>query len=401
MNVINQIGNQPELSMDAMRQVLQPIEKARGLPNSCYTDTSVNLYERQRVFAEGWACAGFAIDAPNKGDLFPFEFAGLPLLLMHGKDDVIRVFHNVCQHRGRTLVDKPANFKKAVACPYHSWTYGLDGALIGTPHVGGVGEHSCPDFDKDSVGLQPVRSAVWFGLIFVDLSGEAEEIDRYLAPVSERWKEFANVPLVHTGEDCTIRFDLDCNWKLAVENYCEAYHLPWVHPELNRYSPLEKHYSIVQESYSGQGSECYTPNFPAGSPVFPDAPGLSAFWDGGAEYIALYPNVLLGIHRDHFYAVLIQPDGPGKTRERFEIFYYDEAVRGPEFEQARATNKELWQAVFAEDRESVESMQRGRLSPGFDGGKFSPVMDKPTHVFHIWVARALMNGRIREQGDTD
>ena len=105
------------------------------------------------------------------------------------------------------------------------------------------------------------------------------------------------------------------------------------------------------------------------------------------------PNVLLGIHRDHFYAVLVQPDGAGRTQERFEIFYYDETVREEEYEGARAANKKLWQTIFSEDRDAVESMQLGRSSPGFDGGVFSPKMDLPTHVFHKWVARALMEGR--------
>ena len=134
-----------------------------------------------------------------------------------------------------------------------------------------------------------------------------------------------------------------------------------------------------------------------GTPAFPNAPGLPDFWQAGAEYIALYPNLLLGLHRDHFYAVLIQPDGASRTRERFEIFYYDERVRAPAFDAARAANRELWQTIFAEDRDAVESMQRGRRSPGFDGGVFSPVMDRPTQVFHVWIARALLEGRRPKQ----
>ena len=136
MSVENPVGNCPELSVTELTQVLQPIETARGLPNACYTNEDVHKFERAQVFSQGWACAGFSIDAPNKGDLYPFEFAGLPLLLMRALDGALRVFHNVCQHRGRTLVEAPGNVKKAVACPYHSWTYGLDGRLIGTPHVG-------------------------------------------------------------------------------------------------------------------------------------------------------------------------------------------------------------------------------------------------------------------------
>jgi choline monooxygenase len=377
----------------AMRQVLAPIETARGLPNACYADPAVMAIEQRRIFREGWFCAGFVMDVPDNGDLSPIEVAGLPLFLSRGMDGAIRVFHNVCRHRGRILVEAPTNTKKAIMCPYHSWTYGLDGRLIGTPHIGGPGKHTCPGFDGTDIGLKEVRSAEWFGLIFVDLSGIAEAFGTYIQPLARRWRAFEGVPLVHTGADCRIEFELACNWKLAVENYCEAYHLPWVHPELNRYSPLEQHYAIVEQTYSGQGSNCYAPGFPEGAPAFPNAPSLPAFWGSGAEYVALFPNVLLGLHRDHFFAVLIQADGPAATKERFEIFYFDESVRDAAFDKSRNANKQMWRTIFSEDRAAVEGMQRGRYSPAFDGGIFSPAMDPPTHAFHCWIAQAMIEGR--------
>lgn len=208
--------------------------------------------------------------------------------------------------------------------------------------------------------------------------------------MNDRWQDFAGAMLIHGGEDSTIRIDLACNWKLAVENYCEAYHLPFVHPELNKYSPLDQHFCIIDEAHSGQRSEVYAPTYPEGQAAFPNAPDLPASWDTGADYIALYPNVLLGIHRDHFFAVLLEPEGPSRTHERFETFYFDPAVQGTAFDATRIANRDLWQSVFAEDRDAVESMQRGRASPGFDGGVFSPVMDAATHVFHIWMAKRLM-----------
>ncbi len=377
----------------ALNAVAGPIEEARGLPNYFYVDPRAFACECKQVFAQGWTCAGFAKDAPHRGSLFPFEFAGMPLLMVRGDDNHINVFHNVCRHRGRILVDTPSTVKKAIACPYHRWTYSLTGKLTGTPHIGGPGQHSCADFEKNNVKLSKVRSAEWFGLIFIDLSNSAEDFDRYIAPLAERWRAFNGVPLIHTGADCTIEFALDCNWKLAVENYCEAYHLPWVHPGLNSYSPLEQHHNIVSQGYSGQQSTCYAPGVSDSVLNFPDAPNLPPFWESGAEYISLFPNVLLGLHRDHFFAVLIQPNGPGQTIERFEIFYFDEAVREDAYAAARESNRDLWQSVFAEDQDAVEGMQRGRHSPGFEGGLFSPAMDPPTHAFHAWTARALLNGR--------
>lgn len=376
-----------------LSRVGQPIAAARGLPNAVYVDDRVHDRERAQVLAGGWSCAGFGLDAPGPGDLCPIEFAGAPLLLARGDDRRLRVFHNVCRHRGRTLITTPRRARKSIVCPYHSWTYGLDGRLTGAPHVGGPGRHDCPGFDKDQIRLSEVRSAEWMGLAFVDLSGAAEPFETYIGPIARRWKPFMGLPLFHAGADSTVSFSLACNWKLAVENYCEAYHLPWVHPGLNGYSPLNRHEAIVGDGYSGQKSLSYDPVFPDGAPAFPAVANLTGFWRTGAEYVALYPNVLLGLHRDHFYAVLIEPDGPDRTRERFEIFYFDQQALEPGFAGSRKANRDLWQTIFAEDRDAVESMQAGRLSPAYDGGIFSPVMDVPTHAFHIWVARALLDGR--------
>jgi len=383
----------PKTTRTALSRVLQPIETARGLPNDCYTDPAVYALESARIFAGGWACAGFAHDVAAPGDLHPFEIAGMPLLMLRDGDGAIRVFHNVCRHRGRILVPAPGHTRKAIAYPYHSWTYGLDGRLIGTPHIGGPGVHACAGFDGENISLAAVRSAEWFGLVFVDLSGEAEDFAAYIGPVADRWRAFDGVALSPGGDAARITFDLACNWKLAVENYCEAYHLPWVHPALNKYSPLDRHYAIIAGGHAGQGTEIYAPKLPKGCPPFPDAPGLTAPWHTGSEYIALFPNVLLGMHRDHFYAGLVLPDGPGRTRERFDYFYFAAAGRDATFAPSRAANRDLWRAVFAEDQDAVESMQSGRASPGFDGGIFSPAMDPATHAFHAWVARALLDGR--------
>lgn len=385
--------DKPDIMKHALQRVLGSIETARGLPNACYTSQVTFEDERQLLFAGGWSCIGFAIDAPAPGDVTPFEFIGFPLLMARDPQGALQLFHNVCPHRGRVLVEAAASGKKALVCPYHRWAYSLNGDLIATPHIGGPGIHNCPEFEGGDVRLAAIRSAEWRGLIFADLSGNADPFSSFIAPVEERWRDFAAAPLIHTGADSSISFTLECNWKLAIENYCEAYHLPWVHPDLNRYSPLEQHRNIAENSYAGQQSLHYAPVPAPGCQPFPNAPGAAGFWESGAEYIALFPNVLLGLHRDHYYAVLVLPDGPERTTERFEIFYFDDSVRQTDYAASRAANRTLWQTVFAEDRGAVEGMQRGRRSPGYDGGRFSPVMDTPTHAFHKWIASALLRGR--------
>ncbi len=377
-------------SLDAVTEKPGPGDLPRGLPNQCYTDHTYHAYEQETVFAESWACIGFAKDVPETGDVFPVELAGRPLFMVRGRKGEVRVFHNACRHRGFTLVDEPKRCKGVVTCPYHAWAYGLDGSLRSTPMIGGPDKHEIPDFDKKQFGLREVRSFVWLDFVFVNLSGNAAPFEEENAILLERWKEFENAPLFHGGDNSTVHFDLACNWKLAIENFCEAYHLPWVHPGLNSYSPIEMHYNIVEwAKFSGQGTRNYSPRLTEDGARFPRLSGLSEKWDTGAEYIAVHPNLMIGVHKDHIMGVLVTPDGTARTLERMELYYFSEEARGEGYSELRKAAQKGWQEVFAEDRFAVEGMQKGRHSPGFDGGVFTPVQDPPTHSFHAWVAGRL------------
>ena len=372
---------------EALSRVMRPVAEANGLPNMLYTDPAALALERELIFGGGWACLGFEKDAAAPGDAFPVDFAGMPLLLARDREGVLRVFENVCRHRGMILVEEPRNFPGVIRCPYHSWCYSPDGALRATPHVGGPGINTHNSIDPATTGLREVRSGSYMGMVFVNLSGAAADFDTWTAPLRERWVDFEG-KTVHHGSGFTL--DVACNWKLAVENYCESYHLPWVHPGLNSYSRLEDHYHIeVPQAFSGQGTRVYAPDLGPGD-HFPDFAALPPVWDKTAEYVALYPNVLIGVHRDHVFAILLCPQDEGHTLERVEIFYTtEEAAQGDAFAARRARNAALWKKVFEEDIFVVEGMQKGRHAPGFDGGRFSAVMDSPTHCFHDWVAHRL------------
>lgn len=375
--------------------VLADIAAARGLANAWYTDIEAFAEEQARVFGAGWVAAAFAHEAAEPGDVLPLEIAGTPIVLVRGADGALRGFHNVCSHRGRRLVDTAKRVRGNLACPYHSWTYGLDGGLKATPHIGGPGVHTADGFDPACHGLKPVATAEWMGLAFVDLSGEAGPFHDRIARLAGRWKDFDGVAPIAGGPESAFGFELACNWKLAVENYCEAYHLPAVHPGLNRYSRLEDHANLADADggFAGQISHRYAPALAGDGRSFPAVAGLDPYWMQGAEYAALFPNAMLGIHRDHFFAVLVEPLAPDRTAERAQIFYFDpEAATGDAYAELRRANAELWRQVFAEDVGAVEGMQQGRRSPAFDGGVFSAAMDGPTHAFHRWVAGRLASG---------
>ncbi|MFD0916416.1 aromatic ring-hydroxylating dioxygenase subunit alpha [Pseudahrensia aquimaris] len=375
--------------VNVLNGVLQPVSKATGLPNEFYIDQQTFDAEREHVFFGNWAAMGFAADVPEQANAKPVTFLGMPLLMVRGQDGQVRVFQNTCRHRGMILVEEPKKMRGVIRCPYHSWCYDLKGALKTTPHVGGPGQNMHHEIDRDALGLIEIRSHVWQDVVFVNISGDAPPFEEAASELLERWSEFEK-PSYFGGADSTFELKVKCNWKLAVENYCESYHLPWVHPGLNSYSRLEDHYHIMEQGrFAGQGTVVYDPKL-SDNQAFANYDGLAEKWDKSAEYIALFPNVLLGVHRDHRFAIILVPDDIGNTTERIALYYADESMTGDEYADLRAKNAALWKEVFEEDIFVVEGMQAGRHGRYFDGGKFSPVMDEPTWVFHHWVASQML-----------
>ncbi len=379
-----------KIPLSAIKRAQSSIEDASGLPNAAYADQELFLFERDNVLAKTWAGLDYASELPDTGYAKPVDFMGLPLLLIRDRDDQIKVFHNVCSHRGMVLVDEPGPVRNLIRCRYHSWSYDLDGELKSTPHIGGVGNNTAEGFSCEGKGLKPVRSAQWMGIIFINLSADAPEFDDYIQPLQQRWEAFTGAGALEQLQvaetDSNMTINIKANWKLAVENYCEAYHLPWVHPDLNSYSPLDQHVNLMVNEYmSGQGTLNYTLSEVSGHtlPKFEHWPS-DKMTEG--EYISLFPNILLGLQVDHAFAIILQPQACDHTLEKLQISYVNKEAAGDSGTACRKEVMRAWKVVFEEDIFAVEGMQRGRNSPGFEGGVFSPVLDQPSHVFHSWVA---------------
>ena len=373
--------------------VLTSTDRAKGLPNEHYVSEAVFEEEKKVILFDNWSAIGSGKDIPNAGDVKPISFVGMPLMMVRDEDNKVHVFQNTCRHRGMILIEEPTNIKGAIRCPYHSWCYNLKGELCATPMVGGTESNSHESISNEELGLFEVRSTLWQDIIFVNISGKAPAFRDYASKAIKRWSEFEK-PLYHGGESSSFSLSLETNWKLAVENYCESYHLPWVHPELNVTSSIEDHYHIEEMgAFSGQGSHVYNQIKTKDGKVFPDFEGLSSKWNETSEYIALYPNVLLGVHRDHFFSIIIEPIATNKTIEHVSLYYSKSPSEMPQLNGLINENASFWKTVFQEDVGVVEGMQRGRSGLMFDGGKFSPVMDSATHCFHRWVAQTLKDSR--------
>ena len=372
------------------------IEKAHGLPNECYTSKDYTLIERKKLFEDKWIVAGVASSIPEIGDVKPIDILGMPILILRNKQNEVKVFHNVCSHRGVKLVSKSGKINSLIRCPYHSWSYSLDGELKATPHIGGMNKHSADGFDKSKSNLKEIRSYIWLDLIMININQNEMSFEEYIKPLSDRWEKFWPIKdreLIHHSNDFGyFKLNAKCNWKFAIENYCESYHLPWVHPGLNSYSKIEDHYHIqgLPNRFAGQGTVVYNPQF-KGKEKLPSFPNWPKDKENIAEYVALFPNVMLGIHKDHYYAYWIEPINHEFTLEHMELYYVGEqAAQANKFKSLRKQNHKQWEDIQKEDVDIIQGMQTGRNSPSYNGGNFSPVMDNPTHHFHKWVAQNLI-----------
>ena len=380
------------VDLNKIESAKDSINEANGLPNECYLNDEYFKIERERVFFNNWIVVGVSSSVPEIGDAKPFDLMGVPLLILRDKNNKIRVFHNVCSHRGMILVNEECKLKNTIRCPYHSWSYNFDGELIATPHVGGMNIHEADGFIKSKSNLKEVSTHVWMDLIFININKNKKNFEESIHPLEQQWSKFISKEdqklIRHAKDFGYFNMEVQSNWKLAIENYCESYHLPWVHPELNRVSNLKDHYHIedISETFSGQGSNKYSQQFDGNKKLstFPNWPNDLY---QNSEYVSLFPNVMLGIHVDHFYAFWLEPLSNKNTREHFEMYYVgDESASSDEYKEIRKKNFAFWQEVMNEDVGVIEGMQKGRSSPAYNGGNFSPVMDTPTLMFHKWVA---------------
>ena len=383
------------LDPNKIEVVKNPIEKAHGLPNECYLNNDYLEFEKEKIFKNNWTMIGVASSVPNPGDAKPFNLLGIPILIVRNKENEVKVFHNVCSHRGFKLVDQECKLKNVIRCPYHSWSYDFNGKLTVTPHIGGLGKHEVKGFDKNNSNLKEIKSNIWMDLIFININSNAKPFEDFIKPLEDRWSKFISKKdqklIRHSSDNGYFNMTVNSNWKFAIENYCESYHLPWIHPELNKVSNISDHYHIEDKNFnfSGQGSNKYSQQFD-GNIKFKCFPNWPTELSEKSEYVSLYPNVMLGIHIDHFYAFWLEPISNNQTKEHFELYYVgDESASSDEFKDIREKNFAFWQEVMNEDVTAIEGMQNGRNSPAYNGGNFSPVMDTPTLMFHKWVATNL------------
>lgn len=328
--------------------------------------------EQSRLFRRNWVCAGFGHQVPKSGDLAPVTVGGLPLMLVRDNDGCVRVFHNVCRHRGSIIIDAPCSGQKLIRCPYHSWTYGLDGHLRQRPHFEGPDKHS-PGGDS----LWPVRSAQWSDVIFVDIEGSADAFDSFIAPLRRIGEAYG---VEDACFDECVEIEIPSNWKLLVENFVDGYHVSTVHPALERSVPTRTHrFRYEGPLFIGQAPRR---TGSAGSYVagLPEFPAVDPSVRDKLTYISVFPNLCVNMTADRLSIYHMLPQAPDRSLEAIHN-YYASAAFSPETEALRRSMTQNQLSFNAEDIAALERLQRGRSSDIYDNGRPSPYWDTNAEAF--------------------
>ena len=362
------------LSAQEIHAVRRSFAEAATLPPKCYTSSEWYDQEIEKIFLREWVCVGRVEQIPNAGDYFTLEVARERLILVRGEQGAIHAHLNVCRHRGATVVDGGKGNCRAFRCPYHSWTYALDGKLIGTPGrdrpMDGVEKFSRSDY-----GLRTVKVDVWAGFVFINFDSRATGLLSWLGDLPERLKNYKLEDMVCTRQVAT---EVASNWKLPIENFLEGYHVDTVHAKhIARGYPQKW---VIQESrgpYMGN----YLVNSVARMKSFPTIDGLNQEQLDGVYHYWLIPNVKLSLTSTYMKYFLYLPDGPNRHRLLMNWCFPRATIQQPGFQEevgpavyGRGTIKQQdgeWvDEIVVEDNLVLERCQHGLSSRWATAGRY-------------------------------
>ncbi|MEO7387347.1 MAG: aromatic ring-hydroxylating dioxygenase subunit alpha [Gammaproteobacteria bacterium] len=372
----------------ALRDTCRPFAEARTLPAAVYTSPEILAVEQSGLLGRTWLCVGREADIPDPGDFFTRQLAGDSVILVRATDGRVRAFFNVCRHRGSRLLDETAGRGlNRLLCPYHAWTYRLDGTLAHTPGQA-ASQAAGEPANRDSLGLVPVQIGTHEGFIFVNLDAAAAPLGQQIENLPDL-RRFG-LPGLRAGWRRT--YEVQANWKLIVENYSECYHCPGAHPQLSRLTELMSRSARPMEIGAGfnggpmQLREGVETMSLSGKRTVPAIPGLSADDHRYIYYYVIYPNLLLSPHPDYVLTHTAWPLAPDRTRVECELLFTAEALARPGFDPADMAD--FWDLTNRQDWALCERTQLGAASRGYRPGPYQATEDC-VHTFDRWYAERL------------
>jgi len=300
------------------------------------------------------------------------EVAGQPILLTKSDETAIRAFHNVCRHRGAILVDEWKSKCRTIVCPNHSWSYSLSGKLLSRPHFFGGGKHDVNPAQCQQSNLIEIRCETWNDWVFVNLDGNAGNFSAHIEPIVNKLDGY-DLSALHFATE--LEFDIRANWKLAIENFIEPYHVFSCHPWLNSFVAMAERSPPTFENHILSCGYEFKKTDPARGEGLPYFPNLPSDKKRRGDWYVLFPNFAFEIFPDQLAVFVAAPSGPDRCKETIGLYFVGDGANSDQYTNARNVVIKNWHDLNNEDISILERMQAGRLSDGFDGGVLSPYWD--------------------------
>lgn len=360
--------------------VRRPLLQASTLPPDCYTDPDFFRRERERAFLHHWQFVGREEQAAEAGDYFCHDGPNGPVILLRGKDGRLRAFANSCRHRGSRLLSGSGRCKRVV-CPYHSWTYQLDGSLAGAPGMDAVSQ-----FERADYPLLQLSLASWEGFVFVHYQASPAPLGEQLGNLPDNFATHRPADMRHVG---SLEFEIAANWKLLAENALEAYHTGSVHRDTlgqQQSRPVAARGGwtglLVEDEHS-------VATLPGDAKPFPHVDGISSAAAAGTWFTLVYPSTQLVFAQDCLWWLAFQPLAVERTKLTLGACFPQTTIALPGFEEQLAHYFKRWRLATAEDNAICEAQQQGQRiarPPGrFAADEFAP------HAFANWVLDQVLD----------
>ncbi len=339
---------------------------AHTLPRQYYTSADIFAREAEKIFGQRWVCVGREEQIEKPGEFFLAEIGQENLIIVRGQDGSIRALYNVCRHRGtRMCTDVKGKFSGSIMCPYHAWTYSLDGRLTAARNMDGV-----PDFDKADYPLKQAALASWDGFIFVNLAARPEPFEQAYAPLLGR---FAKWQIGDLRIAKTITYDLSCNWKLLIQNYSECYHCPLVHPALDKLTPFDSGRNDLGEGpFLGGYMTMRNPGSSmsmSGKKSYPPLGGVTGEELDHVYYYAFFPSMLLSLEPDYVMVHRVRPVAVNRSIVVCQWLFHPDTIASPGFDPSDAVD--FWDMTNRQDWHVCELSQAGVESHSYTPGPYA------------------------------
>jgi len=350
-------------SLDTADISARLLEQASTLPGYMYSDPAFQSFDAEAIFARSWQLICGAEKLKNAGDHVVAEIAGRPIILVRGEEGTLRGFFNVCKHRAGPLALTDGNARQ-LQCKYHGWTYKLDGQLRAAHEM-----QQAKDFDISCIHLDGIKVAEWEGLVFACVGEPVAPLEELLSGIRERIKP---IGLPKFRFHSSILYDVECNWKAYVDNYLEGYHLPHVHPGLNKLLDYRAYATNLAPWYSYQHSPLDGEQGP--------------YTAGEAHYYFIYPNMMLNILPGRLQTNRVVPVSASRCQVLFDYYYTD--MESAAAKKMIAEDLAFSDEVQKEDIGICQRVQKGLGSGVYTAGRLSPKRESGVHHFQELVRKA-------------